>query len=165
MREDGGDSEAAGALDIHEEGSGGRDKVLEEGQMSASALDPMFKARGVMMEVYLKLVFASLSGWGWVEEIDCENLNRQYHVSLWASKSKMSQFYLLSIFGISIPPHIKFYRYPIVLDAGVRRSCARFPLTDISKSTLGGRGFHTILAVGGRNFCCFDLTDGSFVCC
>jgi len=28
MREDGGDGEATGALDIHEEGSGSRDKVL-----------------------------------------------------------------------------------------------------------------------------------------
>jgi len=54
--EDGGDGKAAGALDIHEEGSWGRDKVLE-------------------------LVLASLSGWGWVEKIDSENLFRQHHVS------------------------------------------------------------------------------------
>jgi hypothetical protein len=46
--EDGGDSEAAGALDIHEEGAGSWDKVL-------------------------KLVLASLRGWGWVEKIDSEN--------------------------------------------------------------------------------------------
>jgi len=46
--EDGGDGEAAGALDIHEEGSRSRDKVLE-------------------------LVLASLSGWGRVQEIDGEN--------------------------------------------------------------------------------------------
>jgi len=46
--EDGGDGEAAGALDVHEEGSGGGDKVLE-------------------------LVLASLSGCAWVEEIDGEN--------------------------------------------------------------------------------------------
>jgi len=48
VREDSGDCEAAGALDIHEEGSRSRDKVLE-------------------------LVLAGLSGWGGVEEIDCEN--------------------------------------------------------------------------------------------
>ena len=34
------------------------------------------------MGAYLKLVLASLSGWGWVEEIDCENLFRQHHVSV-----------------------------------------------------------------------------------
>jgi len=56
VREDGGDGEAAGALDIHEEGSWGRDKVL-------------------------KLVLAGLSGRSWVEKIDGENLFRQHHVS------------------------------------------------------------------------------------
>jgi len=48
MREDGGDGEATGALDIHEEGSRSRDKVL-------------------------KLVLAGLSGRSWVEKIDGEN--------------------------------------------------------------------------------------------
>jgi len=48
MRKDGGDGEAPRALHIHEEGSRSRDKCLE-------------------------LVLAGLSGWGWVEEIDCEN--------------------------------------------------------------------------------------------
>jgi len=48
VREDSGDSEAAGALHIHEEGSRSRDKVLE-------------------------LVSAGLSGRGRVEKIDCEN--------------------------------------------------------------------------------------------
>jgi hypothetical protein len=46
--EDGGDGEAARALDIHEEGSGSWDKGL-------------------------KLVLACLRRWGWVEKIDCEN--------------------------------------------------------------------------------------------
>jgi len=55
--EDGGDGEAAGALDVHEEGSWGWDKVLE-------------------------LVFASLSGWGWVEEINGEN-----HLCGWKSNT------------------------------------------------------------------------------
>lgn len=46
--EDGGDGEAAGALDVHEEGSRSRDKVLE-------------------------LVLARLSGRSWVEKIYGEN--------------------------------------------------------------------------------------------
>jgi len=48
VAEDGGDGEATWALDIHEEGSGSWDKLLE-------------------------LVLACLSSWGRVEEIDCEN--------------------------------------------------------------------------------------------
>ena len=51
MREDGGDGEAAGALDVHEEGAWGWDERLE-------------------------LVLAGLGGGRWVEEIDCENLLR-----------------------------------------------------------------------------------------
>jgi len=46
--EDGGDRETAGALDVHEEGSGNRHKGLE-------------------------LVLASLGGRARVEEINCEN--------------------------------------------------------------------------------------------
>jgi len=46
--EDGGDCEAARALDVHEEGSGSWDEGLE-------------------------LVLACLRRWGWVEKIDCEN--------------------------------------------------------------------------------------------
>lgn len=33
VREDGGDGEAAGALDVHEEGAGSGDKVLERGSI------------------------------------------------------------------------------------------------------------------------------------
>jgi hypothetical protein len=29
----------------------------------------------MMKGTYLELVLASLSGWGWVEEINCENLD------------------------------------------------------------------------------------------
>jgi hypothetical protein len=46
--EDSGNCEAAGALDIHEEGAGSWNEVLE-------------------------LVLASLCRWGGVEKIDCEN--------------------------------------------------------------------------------------------
>jgi hypothetical protein len=35
-----------------------------------------------MMGAYLELVLASLSGCGRVEEINCENLNRQNYVSV-----------------------------------------------------------------------------------
>lgn len=49
MREDGGDCEAAGALDVHEEGSGAGHELLE-------------------------LMLAGFGRWGRVEEVDCENL-------------------------------------------------------------------------------------------
>jgi len=48
VREDGCDCEAAGALDVHEEGAWAWDEGLE-------------------------LVLARLGGGGWVEEIDCED--------------------------------------------------------------------------------------------
>jgi len=49
VREDGGDGEASGALDVHEEGARAGDK-------------------------HLQLVLAGLGLRGGVEEIDCENL-------------------------------------------------------------------------------------------
>ena len=49
VREDGGDCEAAGAFDVHEEGSGAWHELLE-------------------------LVLAGFGSWGWVEEIYGENL-------------------------------------------------------------------------------------------
>jgi hypothetical protein len=49
VREDGGDCEAAGALDVHEEGSWTGHELLE-------------------------LVLAGFGRWGWVEEIYGENL-------------------------------------------------------------------------------------------
>ena len=45
---------------------------------------PAFNLSGtveIIEESYLKLVLARLSGGGGVEEIDCENLLRQHHVS------------------------------------------------------------------------------------
>jgi hypothetical protein len=48
VREDGGDGEASGALDVHEEGAGSRHESLE-------------------------LVLAGLSGRGGVEKVNCEN--------------------------------------------------------------------------------------------
>jgi hypothetical protein len=36
----------------------------------------------LMIVAYLELVLAGLSGRSWVEEIYCENLNRQHHISI-----------------------------------------------------------------------------------
>jgi hypothetical protein len=38
---------------------------------------PIYKNPEKAIGAYLELVLASLSGWGWVEEINCENLYRQ----------------------------------------------------------------------------------------
>jgi hypothetical protein len=40
-----------------------------------------------MGNMYLELVLASLRRGGWVEEINCENLFRQHHVSFSIQKS------------------------------------------------------------------------------
>jgi hypothetical protein len=81
VREDSRDCEAAGALDVHEERSGSRDKVLLRVKSTSSTILERILSQ-MMIGAYLKLVLASLCGWGWVEEIYCENLNRQHHVSL-----------------------------------------------------------------------------------
>ena len=49
---------------------------------SASEALQLSKASDVMLDAYLELVLAGLSGWGRVEEIDCENLFRQHHVRI-----------------------------------------------------------------------------------
>jgi len=59
VREDGGDGEASGALDVHEEGARAGDK-------------------------HLQLVLAGLGLRGGVEEIDCENLQGTQSVNLFA---------------------------------------------------------------------------------
>jgi hypothetical protein len=66
--EDGGDGEAAGALDVHEEGAGGWDEGLSF-SISTSILHDE-----VVVTMYLQLMLAGLSLWRGVEEIDCENL-------------------------------------------------------------------------------------------
>lgn len=65
--EDGGDGEAAGALDIHEEGTGGRHKGLVIGSVLAE-VDRLIDCS------YLQLVLASLGLRRRVEEVDRENL-------------------------------------------------------------------------------------------
>lgn len=68
VREDGGDSEAAGALDVHEEGAGGWDKGLWRLLVDCGLA---VKCGG---RSYLQLVLSGLSLRRWVEEVDCENL-------------------------------------------------------------------------------------------
>lgn len=68
VREDGRDGEAAGALDVHEEGARAGDERL--GVM----LDAVQRSIPVVESPYLQLVLASLSLRGRVQEIDCENL-------------------------------------------------------------------------------------------
>jgi hypothetical protein len=73
--EDGGDGEAAGALDVHEEGTGSRHKGL----FVEAIPNISHRIRDLGGEVYisvsyLKLVLASLSLRSRVEEVDRENL-------------------------------------------------------------------------------------------
>lgn len=75
VREDGGDGEAAGALDVHEEGSGSGNEGLS-GIWSAFDAFPRGRRLDLMVGAYLELVLASLSRGGRVEEINCENLIR-----------------------------------------------------------------------------------------
>ena len=66
--EDGGDGEAAGALDVHEEGSRSWDEVLEKVNVSS-------KARFIVITVppYLQLVLTRFGRRRRVEEIDSED--------------------------------------------------------------------------------------------
>lgn len=65
MGEDGGDGEAAGALDVHEEGSRGGDEGLEALESLRVDID---------RSSYLELVLLGLGGRGGVQEINGENL-------------------------------------------------------------------------------------------
>jgi hypothetical protein len=53
--------------------------IEERGQgtekTSAKNASSTIQAAAVAVGMYLELVLASLSGWGWVEEINCENLS------------------------------------------------------------------------------------------
>ena len=70
MGEDGGDVEATGALDVHEERAGRGDESLRGKRVRSDS-----RSGVVNVEVlYLKLVLASLGGRGGVEEIFGENL-------------------------------------------------------------------------------------------
>jgi hypothetical protein len=67
---------------IEEQGPRSEDELAKQASESSPA-DAMRNG------TYLQLVLASLSGWGRVEEIDCENLSNS-HVSFRASKSIQS---------------------------------------------------------------------------
>lgn len=77
VREDGGDGEAAGALDVHEERARLRHKgLLREGKKKNSNQSWDLGGRGVVCSgyAYLELVLTGLSLRRRVEEVDRENL-------------------------------------------------------------------------------------------
>lgn len=69
VREDGGDGEAAGALDVHEEGSRGGDEGLASSVRSIVETCEIFCCLS-----YLELVLLGLAGRGRVQKINGENL-------------------------------------------------------------------------------------------
>jgi hypothetical protein len=72
VREDGGDGEAAGALDVHEEGAGGGHESLRKDE-----LDDFEEFPGRLLCLsYLELVLLSLGRGGRVQKVDGENLDR-----------------------------------------------------------------------------------------
>ena len=74
VREDGGDGEAAGALDVHEEGAGTGHKGLSGVYVRGCDSGCRFGGGGVC--VYLELVLAGLVLRARVEKVDGENLQR-----------------------------------------------------------------------------------------
>jgi hypothetical protein len=72
--EDGGNVEAAGALDIHEEGAGSGHKLLLH-RIPASVIKNMSYRKSAPS--YLELVLAGLSLRSGVEKVDRENLYEQ----------------------------------------------------------------------------------------
>lgn len=76
MGEDGGDGEAAGALDVHEERSGSGDEgLIEQNLLVFSILFIRRGRRGRPSNSYLELVLLGLRGRGGVQKINSENLN------------------------------------------------------------------------------------------
>ena len=73
VREDGGDGEAAGALDVHEEGAGAGHKGLAGDVRDATQGGDS----GVLVGLYLQLVLAGLVLRAGVEKVDGENLQRR----------------------------------------------------------------------------------------
>jgi hypothetical protein len=67
VREDGGDGEAAGALDVHEEGAGGGHKGLELVLAGLTACTLVGNRDYGVGNVCVR-------GWGGVEKVNCENL-------------------------------------------------------------------------------------------
>lgn len=73
VREDGGDGEAARALDVHEEGAGAGHKGLAGDVRDATQGGDS----GVLVGLYLQLVLAGLVLRAGVEKVDGENLERR----------------------------------------------------------------------------------------
>jgi hypothetical protein len=69
VREDGGDGEASGALDVHEEGSRGGHEGL--------VLLEFCRHENIVDASYLELVLLGLGGRGRVQKINGENLKRR----------------------------------------------------------------------------------------
>jgi hypothetical protein len=91
-----------------------------------------------LFDAYLKLVLASLRRWGWVEKIDCENLNRQHLISVYSSKISSSRNHLathpnaklclaIHLVHSSISPLINLHHFEILSVLIVPRSCAESP--------------------------------------
>ncbi|KYK58987.1 Phosducin-like protein 2 [Drechmeria coniospora] len=75
VREDGCDGEAAGALDVHEEGPGRGDQSLSpSSSVTVVRLRRRLGTSAVRASAYLELVLLGLGGLRRVEEIDSENL-------------------------------------------------------------------------------------------
>lgn len=72
VREDGGDGEAAGALDVHEEGAGRGHKGLRS--RSSQQGRGMVFVMGIVLLSYLELVLLGLSGRRRVQKVNGENL-------------------------------------------------------------------------------------------
>jgi hypothetical protein len=118
------------------------------GQMSTSAHFQCAKLAGGLSERTLSLCLrASAAGVG-LRRSTARTYSGSTTLAFELQNPSCSpQFPFLPISAISIRPQMKFYRYPTVLGAVVRRSCAKFPFTDSIVSNLGERGFLTILAV------------------
>lgn len=105
---------------------------------------------------YLELVLASLSGWRWVEEINCENLFRQHFISHHLQINKFHQsihfhhsINLHNTCSLHIPPPLMRSE----LDNIVSMSCANSPLPP-NAVMMWGEGlkvFLTILTDSDRN--------------
>ncbi|KAM3068419.1 hypothetical protein ACMFMF_009234 [Clarireedia jacksonii] len=95
------------------------------------AMDCIFiKYEGFL--AYLELVLASLSGWRWVEEINCENLFRQHFISHHLQMNEFHQSIHIhhpinfqSNRNLHIPPSQMYFELGYIISM----SCANSPLS------------------------------------
>lgn len=119
--EDGGDVEAAGALDIHEERAGGGHKGLRaKPSVSCSVGSKLSVAVGGS---YLELVLAGLSGSGRVEEIFSENL--------WQYRQHF-HFAIDSLPDIGLFVYVQMARDIASVGPFATRTSRRFPTVGVS---------------------------------